>query len=179
MTARWRDSHGCSPQACGEPQGSCRLDTGAGNGRRERETTVSTRSYIGIQDGETITAIYCHFDGYPSAVGQELSDHYTDPEKVRALVALGDLSVLGAELGKQQDFDAPNGEDWCLAYGRDRGEKGVGAKTHSGESEFLFSAERHGTEYAYLFRDSTWTCFDHGKAGMPLADAIKADGAEG
>jgi len=75
---------------------------------------MSTRSYIGIQDGETITAIYCHFDGYPSAVGQELSDHYTDPEKVRALVALGDLSVLGAELGKQQDFDAPNGEDWCL-----------------------------------------------------------------
>jgi hypothetical protein len=166
------------------------LDTGAGNGRRERETTVSTRSYIGIQDGETITAIYSHFDGYPSGVGQVLADHYTDPEKIKALVALGDLSALAPELGERHDFDDRTHGDWCLFYGRDRGEEGVEPKTHGDETEFLVAATNHGTEYAYLFRNGAWWCYDNDGIGMfglpsaptwapavPLAEAIKAEGA--
>jgi hypothetical protein len=82
---------------------------------------------IGIQqeDGK-IKAIYCHYDGYPEGVGQTLANYYQTTDKVEALLNLGDLSVLRQELGEKQDFNdyKNHDENWCLAYGRDRGSCG-------------------------------------------------------
>ena len=56
---------------------------------------MSTRSHIGIwnEDG-SLDVIYCHWDGYPSYNGAVLLRHYQDPEKIRELIALGDISSL-------------------------------------------------------------------------------------
>ena len=72
-----------------------------------------------------MTSIYTHWDGQPAHHGPILKRHYADEEAVRGLLALGDLSVLAPEPGEQQDFDSPDHPCWCLAYGRDRGEKDV------------------------------------------------------
>ena len=94
---------------------------------------MSTRSSIGKQhqDG-TVTAIYCHSEGYVEGVGAMLQTHYQDSTKVDALIALGSLSTLGAEIGEAHDFNVRYSDDepraaWCRAYGRDRGEDATDA----------------------------------------------------
>jgi len=57
---------------------------------------MATRSTIAIRNADnTVTAIYCHWDGYLSYNGKILFENYNTEEKVRELIALGDLSVLG------------------------------------------------------------------------------------
>jgi hypothetical protein len=144
---------------------------------------VSTRSRIGIQrDNGTVRSIYCHFDGYESGVGATLLEHYTNEKKIRSLIALGDLSYLGPELGEdvgpdrfdkryQKDAVIPEEwENWTMAYRRDRGEKNVNAITHP--------ADRwpdSWQEYEYLWRNGSWyyrdTYSDTPKEWAPLTAA--------
>lgn len=118
---------------------------------------MGTRSTIGLEypDG-TVRRIYCHWDGYPDNNGKILVEHYTTPEKISALLDLGDLSSLGAEIGEKHDFDArPDGQ--CTAYGRDRGEDDTEARFFEDSSAFF----RAGQEYDYLFRNGEWWMTGH------------------
>lgn len=117
---------------------------------------MSTRSRIAVRNADgTITSIYCHYDGYPDGVGKTLVEHYTDPDKIAALIALGDLSVLGKDIGVKQDFGNP-AEGTCLAYGRDRGETSVDAVTDVDEVAFRKRAAEGWEEYVYLWADGDW-----------------------
>lgn len=59
---------------------------------------MSTPSTIGIKnDNGTITVIYCNYDGYLDGVGLTLYKHYSDADKMRTLLALGDVFSLGDE----------------------------------------------------------------------------------
>lgn len=129
---------------------------------------MSTRSRIGIanEDG-TVTSIYCHYDGYPQHNGKILTKHWTDTGKVRQLMSLGDISVLSKEIGEQQDFNDRSNKDWCLAYGRDRGEPGTEAMEHHSIPYFLYN----GGEYNYLFSEGKWICF----AGKRIKDRINLE----
>lgn len=115
---------------------------------------MATRSNIGILNSDgTVNYIYCHFDGYLEHNGKILSEHYNDEASVWGLIALGDLSILGPELGEQQDFNGPRNKQWCLAYGRDRGETGVEARTCS----YADYTKEYFEEYVYLFTpDKGW-----------------------
>ena len=118
---------------------------------------MATRSHIGKQlpDG-SIRYIYCHWDGYPDCNGKILKNHYTDEAKVDALLELGSLSILGEEIGEQQNFDdqsTHNGK-WCLAYGRDRGENYVEAKTAKSLSDMLWQS------YHYVWEQGEWYCYN-------------------
>lgn len=68
----------------------------------ERTLTMSTRSYILMQNEDgSLDGIYCHFDGsydYPLSVGVILDKYYQDPNRVKQLIRLGDLSSIGAEI---------------------------------------------------------------------------------
>lgn len=124
---------------------------------------MATRSLIGkLNPDNTVTYIYCHFDGYPSGVGKTLTEHYFSPIKIDQLLDLGDLSILGPEIGKQQDFsDRDNlNHNWCLAYGRDRGEENTEAKTISMD-EYL-NGDLHGEDFKYLYFESEggWDIYD-------------------
>lgn len=82
---------------------------------------MGTRSNIGIRNlDNTITGIYCHWDGYPQYVGKILLEHYNDVDRVNALMELGDLSSLRIKLnpepGKPHTDDGWQ-DDVCVACG--------------------------------------------------------------
>jgi hypothetical protein len=120
---------------------------------------MATRSIIGkLNPDNTISFIYCHFDGYPSGVGQTLCENYKTETYVDELLKLGDLSILGQYLGEQQNFSDPV-SGFCLAYGRDRGEVDIEAETV--EHDEFFKHDLRGEDYKYLFVEGVWLCFDH------------------
>lgn len=119
---------------------------------------MSTRARIGIEnENGKVTSIYTHSDGYPDHHWPVLTEHYNTEEKVRALLALGDLSWLGESIGEKHDFGGENYE-WCLAYGRDRGETGTEAETHES-----IAWPDGGQYYEYLFRRGAWLWRPHGE----------------
>lgn len=119
---------------------------------------MGTRSNIGIQnlDG-SYDIIYCHWDGYPEHNGKLLYEHYQDIKKIRELIALGDLSSLGANIGKKHDFDK-RVEGWCTFYARDRGETNVEAQHYATYDDLCKMLEEAWTEWVYLYRmeDGKW-----------------------
>ena len=121
---------------------------------------MSTRSLIGIQTEKTIEAIYCHWDGHPDHHLPILTGHYATDAAVARLLALGDLSILGPERGRKHDFrthsESPKAKGWCLAYGRDRGEKKTAKRTYACEDAFLADASKRWAAYVYLFRAGRW-----------------------
>lgn len=137
---------------------------------------MGTRARIAIQQPNgSYESIYTHWDGYPGHHGRILQAHYQDAKKVRALIALGDLSVLAAEIGGKHDFDvSPEGE--CNAYGRDRGEEGCRPRVSSDLEKLSAMTQDCGGEYLYVFKDGQWFVAEGGISffGNP---ANKAPGA--
>ena len=118
---------------------------------------MATRGRIGIiLDDGSVASIYQHWDSYPSGLGKILFNHYTNKEKVEKLIALGDCSSVREEVdipnGKAHTFDKPI-ENVTVAYGRDRGEKGIEPRLNKDEKEFW---ESDIEEYGYLFKDGKW-----------------------
>jgi hypothetical protein len=115
---------------------------------------VGTRSTINIENADgTVTSMYCHWDGYISHHGPILLNFYETEVKVRALLELGSLSVLGKEIGKKHDFDKPprEADEWCRSHLRDRGEKDAVTK------DFESIPAIDGEEFNYIFRlDGKW-----------------------
>ncbi len=134
---------------------------------------MSTRSDIIAQRADGKWArIYCHHDGYLEGVGQTLHDHYRTQEKIDALMALGDISSLGEQLGEKHDFDwmmkmyradRDFREDpeyqrlrrMCNVYGRDRGETGTEARVGDSLSA-VWPPEDTWTEFTYVWADGRW-----------------------
>ena len=133
---------------------------------------MGTRSTITAKtsDGK-FKSIYCHWDGYLDNNGRILLNSYADQQKIDALMALGDLSSLGASPEKPNghSFDKPV-DGYCVAYGRDRGEQGTEARIGDTAAE----AQKRAEEYNYLWDGTSWTV--HGKS---LADAIAKMDATG
>ena len=120
---------------------------------------MATRSYIGIRNtDDSVEYIYCHYDGYPSHNGKLLVEHYNELDKVKALIALGDLSRLGKEIGSKQNFNdySSQNQDWCLAYSRDRGENNTSARSDS----FRQVVKDDNVDYVYIFDGDYWECYD-------------------
>jgi hypothetical protein len=121
-------------------------------------------------DGRIMT-IYCHWDGYLDNNGRILVKHYRDRARVLALMLLGDLSQLGQEIGQSQDFDAPANRNWCVAYGRDRGETGTEARVYADMQDYLTNTPFE--EYNYIFRldDAWYVDFDSGDGDFTTVEA--------
>jgi hypothetical protein len=133
---------------------------------------MATRSLIGkLNSDGTVTCIYCHWDGYPSHNGVLLQEYWNTPYKVDQLLALGDLSSLGSEIGEQQDFNGFRNRDWCMAYGRDRGQSNTGAKTVSRED---FFGDGDYIDYFYLYNeDFEWECYYEGElVNIPTVEVV-------
>lgn len=112
---------------------------------------MSTRSTIAIQlDDQSVKHIYCHWDGYPSGVGDILLRSYNTRERVLELMELGDLSVLADEMHPTGDhsFSVPQ-DGVCIAYGRDRSDPQTEALVSS-LRDFEDNSVSCGQEYVYL-----------------------------
>jgi hypothetical protein len=128
---------------------------------------MGTRSVIGVMHGDVCKAVYCHWDGYLEHNGRILQEHY-DSAKANNLVALGDISSLGKEIGEKHAFShfelraeevqayKELTENWTTFYGRDRGEENVSWKTMINWSQFEDFFNGCGAEYAYIMRDDVW-----------------------
>jgi NAD(P)H-flavin reductase len=119
---------------------------------------MATRSRIAIENqDESVTSIYCHWDGYVSGVGEILFENYHSL-KTEQLIALGDLSSLEDTL-----------ED-TVAYARDRGED-LNQTTYDNVPTLFESGFNSGVEYVYCFtKDGRWLVSD----GGPVIDLIVA-----
>ncbi len=123
---------------------------------------MATRSAIGIKHGDRIKAIYCHWDGYVEYVGTALNTYYQDSIKVNRLIAQGDLSSIGADIGEEHDFGAraeylDDGiATQCTFYGRDRGETHTEFKSFASEEDFVSHFDGCGSEYFYLYDHGVW-----------------------
>lgn len=117
---------------------------------------MATRSGIGLHDdGGTVAGIYCHWDGGPEHVGRILATHYTDPDKIRTLIANGACSSLGAEIGEPHPFNDWRPE-WCTFYRRDRGDNG-GHPVHMDTPDAFYTWSRSsGAEFVYLYTGGRW-----------------------
>lgn len=140
---------------------------------------MSTRSYIMIElENGTYKGIYCHSDGYLTYNGAILIDHYTDRDKVEALMKLGNLSSLGEKLDPNPEY--PHSFDYrerqigvCVAYGRDRGESGQEAKI----VPLKRIAEDPWIQFTYVYtKEGTWKYFEGSdyKHDIPMRD-VKED----
>ena len=153
---------------------------------------MGTRSRIGVMHGDVCKSVYCHWDGYLDHNGRILQEHY-DSARANHLVALGDISSLGAKIGDEHPFskfelntDSPDftklmavheqaeKEGWTTFYGRDRGEQNVEFKSDLTFEDFLARAESCGAEFYYIMKDGVWYTGCPGKdnALVPLADAL-------
>ncbi len=110
---------------------------------------MATRSLIGIKLGDYVKTIYCHWDGYPSGVGQTLVNNYTSPSAVFDLLELGDLSSLEATPAS------------CTAYHRDRKEPYGMVEARDVDPDQLMNVGcDYGVDYVYVYNDNNeWDCF--------------------
>ena len=105
---------------------------------------MSTRSLISIRNDQgTFDAVYCHFDGYPSGVGETLRRNYTTKESVNELISKGDMSFLEHTLDKSE-FYTKRGEP--LRVRRNLSHKELVEKAHNMTAEYL-----------YTFEDGRWS----------------------
>ena len=134
---------------------------------------MATRSNIAYRNTEgKIVSVYSHWDGYPEHNGELLRRFYNTQDKVEALVALGSISSLGQDIGKQVDFDdrATHTETGTIAYHRDRGEE-LSIAEYDDIPSWIADME----EYAYLWNGNEWIVNNHGETsgGYPVFNFIE------
>lgn len=151
---------------------------------------MATRSTIAIQHADgTVSQVYCHWDGYLDNNGRILFDNYNDPAKIEQLVALGDISSLGPEIGEKHSFDIPfkygtpeyeaeqeARRNITTFYGRDRGEDGTNARKFKDYADYRANAQ--GEEYNYIFRDGAWYVEFYGDFDGLLSEAFEFQAAQ-
>jgi hypothetical protein len=119
--------------------------------------------------GTVCKSVYCHWDGYLEHNGEILAKHY-DSSLANQLIAMGDLSSLGTQIGSKHPFsphfdegskvayEAAKAAGHCTFYGRDRGEKDVEWKVAHTFEEFLEQVDACGGEYYYVMENGVWYC---------------------
>ena len=112
---------------------------------------MATRSRIGLRlAGDAILSVYHHWDGYPQWLGVTLVEKYTTKEQVAELLDGGDISCIDSDT----DWNLEKVEKHVQYY-NDRGEK-TEPRLDLNEYDFF----TNGEEYAYIFDDVNWTCYD-------------------
>jgi hypothetical protein len=124
---------------------------------------MGTRSTIALEfaDG-TVEQVYCHWDGYLEHNGQILQKHYSDPFKVKQLLALGGFSSLEATVeGTAKTAYTGRGEDISINKFKDY-------------EHFLIDGQWE--EYDYILRSdngvAVWFVSDHDGDFVTLESAI-------
>jgi len=113
---------------------------------------MSTNASISIKVEGKIKTISQHWDGYPDWTGKKLLKFYDTEEKVKELIELGNISILGECVGSKTDFHKFDSQKsiQCLAYGRDRGD------TEQEAREYELFSENEEQKWNYLFKDGKW-----------------------
>ena len=114
---------------------------------------MSTRSRIGIQlsDGSILSS-YHHYDGYPEWLGRILTTHYNAKSLAEELIDGGDMtSCWTDERWDDSGVKGLYGPQYYSARGED-----IPPSLDNTLDEYL----KDGEEYAYIFKDGEWVCYD-------------------
>ena len=146
---------------------------------------MGTRSAIAVKHGDRIKAVYCHWDGYIEHNGAILNEFYNSSPVANNLVALGDISSLGAAIGEEHEFghrysaeeyikvgDKCHAAPQTTFYTRDRGEKDAEFKSFGSEKEFIEYYDGAGCEYYYLMDNGVWYVKEYDREFRPLHEAL-------
>ncbi|MBO5435960.1 hypothetical protein J6A31_09210 [bacterium] len=119
---------------------------------------MSTPCNIGIINyDDSVDVIYCHWDGYPSYQTQILLTDYNTEQKVRELINLGDISMLGSKVTpdtNSHSFTDPE-PDTVIAYHRDRKDKWEETKPKHFKNKRELKHSYYRQVYIYLFDSKT------------------------
>ena len=142
---------------------------------------MGTRSRIGIKltDGSILSA-YHHHDSYPQWLGVKLVKHFNSQELASDLIDGGDMSACysthtwGSEPLRQEVIQ-PDGsvtkelvmnKDGETVYTKVKSEASPQYYSERGENtpprldKDLFEFLDKGEEYAYVWEEGFWTCYD-------------------
>ena len=112
---------------------------------------MATRSRIGLRlAGDAILSVYHHWDGYPQWLGVHLVKNYTTKEQVAELLDGGDISCIYSDSDWNLEKCEPH-----VQYYNDRGEN-TEPRLDLNEQDYFDDNE----EYAYIFDDGEWLCYD-------------------
>ena len=101
---------------------------------------MGTRSIIGtLNDNGTVTASYCHYDGYLEGVGSTLLDSYNSDAEANMVAKGGYLSSLSDSYSESKE-SAVNDDQADFFSSKDVYEK----------------ADNWGAEYLYLWDGTQW-----------------------
>ncbi len=99
---------------------------------------MATRALIGyLNDDNTITTTYNHYDGYPENLGVALNKHYNTDAKAKEIANMGYISYVSPENG---DIEAKHNDPPVL----------VGDNDLVSSLQY-FKDEADGTDYSYLW----------------------------
>ena len=116
---------------------------------------MATRARIGIQlNNDSVISVYHHWDGYPEWLGRILKTHYNSYEQASELIDGGDMSCAWTNMRWTKD-GATEVEEYGAEYYSGRGDDCPPCYDETLE-EYL----SEGEEYAYLFRNGEWVCYD-------------------
>lgn len=110
---------------------------------------MSDRCMIGVANSNnTITAVYCHWNGNPKDAGTILMENYQSAEKAERLMQGGFLGVLAPTLEESRRMDPAEP-----------------AVTIADRQGFQQTGECMGVDFLYLFAEGEWlfaTPYDDG-----------------
>jgi len=114
---------------------------------------MGTRSRIGLElsDG-SILSVYCHWDGYPEFNGVKLQEHFNSYDAATELIDGGDISCLWTNAGWNNEVLPEVGPQYYTS----RGDEYNPPRLDADLNEYLSDGE----EYAYLFKDGEWVCYN-------------------
>lgn len=142
---------------------------------------MGTRGRIGIKliDGSILSA-YHHWDSYPQWLGVKLVKNFNSQELASDLIDGGDMSACysthtwGSEPLKQEviqpdgssKFEYVQNKDGETVYTKVKSEASPQYYSERGEDtpprldKDLFEFLDKGEEYAYIWEEGFWTCYD-------------------
>jgi hypothetical protein len=134
---------------------------------------MATRSRIGIElaDGSVLSA-YHHWDGYPEWLGRILKTHYNSKELAAELIDGGDMSSCWTDSRWDDSADGTYGAIYGPQYYSQRGDDCPPRLDPSVEIYL-----EYGEEYAYLFRNGEWVCYNRNEFGSQIPEIVEIPSA--
>ena len=121
---------------------------------------MSTRARLGLElfDG-SVLSVYHHWSGYPEWLGRILKTHYNSKELAAELIDGGDMSSCWTDeywdgSGEEMTFTGVYGRNYYSLRGDD-----CPPRLDVNLIEYLGDGE----EYAYLFTNGEWVCYELGE----------------
>jgi hypothetical protein len=117
---------------------------------------MATRSRIGILlSDESVLSVYHHWDGYPEWLGRILRTHYNTKEKAAELIDGGDMSTCWNDSNEPEYYS----------------QRGDNCPPRLDENKYDYLAD--GEEYAYLFANGEWVCYDRHQYGERMPEIVE------